>query len=118
MLCRSLAVPASRRPWDLVKISVFHGVNPLLSEGTGAFPSQPITNPLMQCMQAGDIETMEAQLDQANLGATASPAIANPSPAAAGTSLDLLLQLASVMWWLLLRTSLSTCTSAVGSQLT
>ena len=41
-------------------------------------------------MQAGDIETMEAQLDQANLGATASPAIANPSPAAAGTSLDLL----------------------------
>ena len=27
---------------------------------------------------------MEAQLDQANLGATASPAIANPSPAAAG----------------------------------
>ena len=36
-------------------------------------------------LQAGDMQTMEAQLEHANLGATASPAMANPSPAAAGS---------------------------------
>lgn len=38
----------------------------------------------LQAFQAGDMQTMEAQLEQANLGVTASPAAALPSPAAAG----------------------------------
>ena len=38
----------------------------------------------LQAFQAGDMQTMEAQLEQANLGVTASPAAAGPSPAAAG----------------------------------
>ena len=38
----------------------------------------------LQAFQAGDMQTMEAQLEQANLGVTASPAAAAPSPAAAG----------------------------------
>lgn len=38
-------------------------------------------------VQAGDIQTMEAQLQQANMGIGTSPAIASPSPAAAGETL-------------------------------
>ena len=40
-------------------------------------------------LQAGDMQTMEAQLEHANLGAIASPAMANPSPAAAGSFIGL-----------------------------
>ena len=38
----------------------------------------------LQAFQAGDMQTMEAQLEQANLGVTASPAAAALSPAAIG----------------------------------
>ena len=51
--------------------------------------SIPTASQFPMVLQAGDMQTMEAQLEHANLGATASPAMANPSPAAAGSFMGL-----------------------------